>query len=58
MSERQTEVLKLIADGFTNKEIAKKLYLSIETVRTHRKDLIERYGARNSVNLVKLWLTS
>lgn len=58
MSKRQLEVINLIADGYSNQEIAQQLFLSVNTIKTHRKDLIEKYEARNSTHLVKLWLTN
>lgn len=53
LSPREIEVLKLIAEGFTNKEIATKLYISPLTVDSHRKNLILKMGVRNTASLVK-----
>ena len=39
LSPRETEVLRLIARGNTNKEIAKKLFLSVKTIETHRRNI-------------------
>ena len=39
LSERETDVLKLIATGLTNQEIAEKLFISLNTVRTHTKNI-------------------
>lgn len=44
LSIRETEVVQLVAAGLTNKEIAAKLYLSIHTVKTHRKNIIKKLG--------------
>ena len=53
ISEREIDVLKLIAEEFTTKEIAEKLFISKNTVETHRKNLIFKLGVRNVVGLVK-----
>jgi DNA-binding NarL/FixJ family response regulator len=44
LSARETEIVSLIADGKTNKEIAEKLFLSIHTIKTHRKNIIKKMG--------------
>jgi len=44
LSSRETEIIQLIAAGMTNKEIAEKLFLSIHTVKTHRKNIIKKIG--------------
>jgi DNA-binding NarL/FixJ family response regulator len=54
ITRREMEVLVLIAEGMTNNEIAKKLFISITTVDTHRKNLLEKFSARNTAELVKL----
>ncbi len=52
ISEREKEVLKLIAKGYSNQEIAKKLFLSKRTVDGHKARLFEKTGAKNSPNLI------
>lgn len=47
LSQRETEVLKLIASGLINKEIADKLGISINTVLTHRKNITAKLGIRS-----------
>lgn len=42
LSEREKQVLKLIANGFTSKEISKTLFLSFHTVTTHRKNICKK----------------
>lgn len=54
ITRREKEVLQLIADGMTNNEIAQKLFISITTVDTHRKNLLAKFGARNTAALVKM----
>ena len=52
ISRREKEVLQLIADGLTNNEIAEKLFISIPTVNTHRKSLLEKLEAKNTALLI------
>ena len=54
ISRREREVLTLIADGFTNAEIAGKLFISIPTVNTHRKSLLAKFNVGNTAGLIKL----
>ncbi|WP_246250607.1 response regulator transcription factor [Sphingobacterium prati] len=54
ISERELEVLKLIADGFTNVEIADKIFLSKRTIEGHRQSLIEKMKVKNTAELVKV----
>lgn len=53
LTRREKEVLELIADGLTNNEIAQKLFISVTTVDTHRKNLLAKFDARNIASLVK-----
>ncbi len=53
LSLREIEVLKLIAQEFSNHEIAEKLFISIRTVDTHRRNLLEKLGLKNNVGLTK-----
>lgn len=50
---RQREILQLIAEGGTTKEIAARLQLSTNTVQTHRKQLMKRLGVRDIAGLVR-----
>lgn len=52
ISRREKEVLQLIADGLTNAEVAEKLFISIPTVNTHRKSLLEKLEAKNTATLI------
>lgn len=54
LSKREVEVLKLIADEFTNEEIARKLSISKRTVDTHRQNIMLKLNVRNTVGLVKV----
>jgi DNA-binding NarL/FixJ family response regulator len=53
LTNREQEVLELISEGFTNQKIADALFLSIETVKTYRKNLIQKFDAKNTVALVR-----
>ena len=52
ISRREKEVLLLIAEGLTNNEIADKLFISVPTVNTHRKSLLEKLKAKNTAILI------
>jgi len=54
LTRREVEVLKLIADGLTNQEIAEKLFISSWTVDSHRKNLLLKFNAKNTAILVKM----
>lgn len=56
LTSRELEVLKLIAEEYSNTEIAEKLYISIRTVDTHRRNLIEKLKVKNTAGLVKFAL--
>jgi len=53
LSQREEEVLHLIADGFTNQEIADKLFTSRRTVEGHRQNLLEKTGTKNTATLIR-----
>lgn len=53
LSPRETEVLALIAAGYTNQQIAEKLVISVKTVETHKAHIMEKLGARSRVDLVR-----
>jgi DNA-binding NarL/FixJ family response regulator len=53
LSARELEVLKLIVQEDSNPEIAEKLFISIRTVDTHRRNLLEKLGVKNTAGLVK-----
>jgi DNA-binding NarL/FixJ family response regulator len=52
ITPREMEVLQLLADGLCAKEIAGKLFISESTVVTHKKNLKEKFEARNSAELI------
>jgi len=54
ITRREKEVLLLIAEGMTNGEIARQLFIGISTVDTHRKNLLAKLGAKNTASLVRI----
>ncbi len=52
LSNREVEVITLIAEGFTNVEISEKLFLSKHTVNTHRKNIMNKLGVKNTAGIV------
>lgn len=54
LTRREIEVLELIAEGMTNAEMATKLFVSITTIDTHRKHLLEKFNAKNTASLVRI----
>ena len=52
ITRREAEILKLIAQGFTDKAIAEKLFVSVRTIKTHRYNLIKKIGVSNTAALV------
>ncbi len=53
LTDREKEVLKLIAEGNTNKQIAEKLYLSVKTIEAHRSHIMEKLDAHDVTKLVR-----
>ncbi len=53
LSSREKEVLELIAEGFTNQQIAEKIFISPHTVDSHRKSLMAKLNASNTAVLIK-----
>ena len=52
LSERENEIIKLIAEGNTNGQIAELLFLSSHTVNTHRKNIMAKLGVKNTAGIV------
>lgn len=57
LSCREKEVLQLIVEGYTTKEIAKQLFISADTVETHRLKLLQKIGVKNTAGLVREAIT-
>ena len=53
LSDRELEVLRLVAGGFSNKQIAARIFVSIKTVETYRARLMSKLGLRNRSDLVR-----
>lgn len=53
LTKREIEILKLICAGLSSKNISEKLFISINTVETHRKRILFKLNVRNSVGIVK-----
>ena len=58
LTPREIQVLKLIAEELTNTEAAERLEISPRTIDTHRRNLIQKLGVKNSVGLVKFAIQS
>ena len=56
LSQREQEVLKLVAQGFTNQQIADQLYLSVKTVETYKARIMEKLSLRGRAELVRFAL--
>ena len=54
LSPREKEILSLIAEGYTNPQIAKKIFLSSFTVDSHRKNLLAKLQVNNTASLIRL----
>jgi LuxR family maltose regulon positive regulatory protein len=52
LSERELEVLELIAEGLTNPEIASRLYLALNTVKAHTRNIYGKLGVHNRMEAV------
>ncbi len=53
LTPRQQEVLRLLAEGLTSREIAERLGLSVKTVEHHRENIMERLGLRTRADLIR-----
>lgn len=54
ITQREKEVLQLIAEGLTNRTIAERLFISATTVDTHRTSLLTKFDVNNTASLVRL----
>lgn len=55
LSSRELEVLSLIMQGYTNNKIAERLFISFETVKSHRKNILTKTGASNTAMLINYY---
>lgn len=58
LSERERQVLRLIVDGNTNKDIADKLFISPKTVENHRTNIMAKLGLHDVIDMVKYAISS
>jgi DNA-binding CsgD family transcriptional regulator len=56
LTRREKEVLDLILSEYTTQEIAEKLFISTKTVESHRTNLLQKTGTRNTAGLVRIAL--
>lgn len=56
LTHRELQILDLIADGLSNKEIADKLYLSKHTIKAHLEHLFQKFDIHNRVQLAVKWV--
>ena len=54
LTAREKEVLELIAQGYTNPQIAEKIFLSPFTVETHRRNLMQKFGVGNAPAMIRM----
>lgn len=54
LTKREQQILKFIAEGITSSQIADMLFISIITVETHRRNLLQKFKAKNMIELVKI----
>lgn len=53
LTKREIEILKLVAHGMTNKQIAESLFISVKTVETHKSHVLDKLGLSNSAELMR-----
>ena len=53
LTERERDVLRLIALGYTNQEIAKQLFLSVRTIEAHRRHILNKLRLKTRADLVR-----
>jgi DNA-binding NarL/FixJ family response regulator len=58
LTRREVKIIKLIVDGYTNKEIATLLNISFHTVRNHRRNIMQKTQQKNITRLIKFTLNS
>ncbi len=55
LTSREREILKLVAEGCSNKQIADKLFISIETAKKHLKNIFQKLDAKNKIQAMNKW---
>ena len=54
ITKREQQILKAISEGKTSAEIAEILFISVITVETHRRNLLQKFKTKNMIELVKI----
>jgi two-component system, LytTR family, response regulator len=54
LSDREKEIFKLLLEGLTSEDIAARLKISVNTVNTHRRNILEKTGARSTLDLLRM----
>jgi len=54
LTRREKEILELISEGFTNQEIATRLFLTVYTIDSHRKNMLTKFNVKNTAALIKI----
>lgn len=57
-SERDIEILSLLSEGYTNQEVADKLFSSRRTIENYRQNMLDKTGSRNTIALIKFAITN
>lgn len=55
LSKREIEIIGLLMQGYSSEEIAEKLFICFETVKSHRKHILEKTGAKNTAALISYY---
>jgi DNA-binding CsgD family transcriptional regulator len=55
ITEREKDIILIVSKGFSNKELCDKLFISMASVKTHIRNIYEKTGARNRVELLNLF---
>ena len=53
LTKREVEILELISEGFTTKEVAQRMFISTRTVETHRANMMKKLNVKNTAELIK-----
>lgn len=56
-TKREKEIIRMLVQGLNNRQIAHRLNISFHTVRTHHRNILEKIGKKNTVELVKYALS-
>jgi DNA-binding NarL/FixJ family response regulator len=58
LTKREKQILEFIAEGFTNHDIAAKLFLNSTTIDSHRKNMLTKFNVKNTAALIKIAMTN